>query len=80
MWNGLPCTVFDTVDGFVECLLNGFKGAVNRWLLPWVVFSSVFRDAGDCGVTKAIYQQLCFSHFFPKQRKRQILHTYNSKN
>ena len=32
MWNDLPYTVFDTG------MLNGFKGAVNRWLLPRVVF------------------------------------------
>ena len=49
LWNDLPFTVVDigTVDGF--------KGAVNRWLLPRVVFSSVFRDAGAFGVAKAIY-------------------------
>ena len=28
IYNDLPCTVFDTGK------LNGFKGAVNRWLLP----------------------------------------------
>ena len=28
MWNNLPCTVFDTGT------LNGFKGAVSRWLHP----------------------------------------------
>ena len=26
------------------------------------MFSSIFRDAGACGVAKAIYKQLCFSH------------------
>ena len=36
-------------------------GAVNRWLLPSVVFFSVFRGAGACGVAKAIYEQFCFS-------------------
>ena len=54
LWNDLPYTVFDTGT------LDGFKGAVNRWLLPWVVFSSVFRGRGACGVAKAIYKQLCF--------------------
>ena len=56
MWNDLPCTVFDTG------MLDGFKGALNSLFLPWVVFSSVFRGAGDCVVAKAIYKQLCFSH------------------
>ena len=28
LWNDLPCNVFDTG------MLDGFKGAVNRWLLP----------------------------------------------
>ena len=32
LWNDLPSTVFDTGT------LDGFNGAVNRWLLPWVVF------------------------------------------
>ena len=32
MWNDLPYTVFDTRT------LDRFKGAVNRWLLPWIVF------------------------------------------
>ena len=36
MWNDLSYTVFDTET------LDGFKGEVNRWLLPLVVFSSVF--------------------------------------
>ena len=43
MWNDLPYAVFDTGT------LDGFKRAVNRWLLPLVCFS-VLRDAGDCGV------------------------------
>ena len=45
-----------------ECgmMLDGLKGAVNRWLLPWVVFSSVFRGAGACGVAKPISKQFCF--------------------
>ena len=30
-------------------MLDGFKGAVNRWLLSWVCFS-VFRGAGACGI------------------------------
>ena len=55
-WNDLPYTVFDTGK------LNVFKGAVNRWLLPWVVFSSVFCSAGACGAPKATYIQLGFSH------------------
>ena len=33
MWNDLPYIVFDTGT------LYGFKGVVNRWLLPCVVFS-----------------------------------------
>ena len=32
VWNDLPYTVFDTRT------LDGFKGAVNRWLFPWVFF------------------------------------------
>ena len=55
VWNDLPYTVFDSGT------LDGFKGAVNRWLLPWVCFS-VFRGAGACGVAKEIYKQLCFSN------------------
>ena len=53
--NDLPNTVFDTGT------LDGFKGAVNHWLLPWVVFSS-FCGVGACGVAKAIYKQLCFPY------------------
>ena len=53
-WNDLPYTAFDTGT------LDGFKGAVNRWLLPKVVFTSVFRGAGVSGVAKVIYKQLCF--------------------
>ena len=56
LWNDLPYTEFDTGT------LDGFKGGVNRWLLPWVMFPSVFRGAGACGVAKAIYKQLCLSH------------------
>ena len=37
--------------------LDGFKGAFNRWLLPLVVFSSVFRGSGACGVANAIYKK-----------------------
>ena len=33
MWNDFPYSVFDTGT------LDGFKGAVKRWLLPWIVFS-----------------------------------------
>ena len=55
MRNDLPYSVFDTGT------LDGFKGAVNRWLLPFVVFSSVFRGAGACSVAKTIYKKLCFS-------------------
>ena len=51
MWN--PYTVFDTGT------LDVFKGAVNRWLLPWVMFFFSFRDAHACG---ANHKQLCFSH------------------
>ena len=49
LWNDLPYTVFDTGT------LDGFKGAVNRWLLPCVVYFLVFRGAGACGVEKTIY-------------------------
>ena len=34
LWNSLPYIVFDTGK------LDVFKGAVNSWLLPWVVFFS----------------------------------------
>ena len=53
--NSPTLAVFDT--GTLEL----FEGAANRWLLPWVVFSSVFRGAGACGVTKAIHEKYCFS-------------------
>ena len=53
MWNNLPYSVFDTGT------LDGFTRAVNRWLLPSVVFLS-FRGAGACGVAKAIYNNLAF--------------------
>ena len=55
MWNDLPYSEFDTG------MLEGFKGAVNCWLLAWIiVLSSVFRGAGACGVAKAIHK-----YFFP---------------
>ena len=47
-------TVFDTG------MLNGFKGAVNRWLLASLVFPSFFSGAGACGVAKSTYEQLVF--------------------
>ena len=47
-------TVFDTGK------LDGFKGALNRWLLPRVVFSSVFRGADDCGVAKQFFNSFVF--------------------
>ena len=56
MLNDLPYAVFDN-----GTTLDGFKEAVNRWLLPCVCFL-VFRGAGACGVAYAIYKQLCFSH------------------
>ena len=59
MWNDLPFTVFDIGT------LDGLKGAVNRWLLPWVVFSSIFRGTGSCAVYKqclTIYKQFCLSN------------------
>ena len=55
MRDNLSYTVFDTET------LDWFKSVVNRWLLPWVVFSSVFRSAGACGLAKAVYKQLSFS-------------------
>ena len=57
---GMTIPTYTVVD---TGTLDGFKGAVNRWLLPWVVFWSVFRGTGACGVVKAIYKQLCFSYF-----------------
>ena len=51
-WNYLANSVFDT----------GFECEVKRWLLPLVVFFSVFRGAGACGFAKEIYKQFCFSH------------------
>ena len=41
MWNELPNTVFDTG------MFDGFKVAVNRWLLPRARFFSVFCGAGE---------------------------------
>ena len=55
LWNDLPYIVFDIGTR------DGFKGAVNRWLLPLVVLSLVFHGALACGVAKAIYIRLCFS-------------------
>ena len=40
--------------------LDEFKGAVNRWLLPRVAFSSVFRVAGACGVAKQFINNFVF--------------------
>ena len=54
MWNDLPYTVFDTGT------LDGFKGAVNRWLLPSVVFSSVFRGAVSCWFQKQFINSFVF--------------------
>ena len=61
MWNDLLHTVFDTET------LDGFKGAVICWLLPRVVFTSVFCGTGASGVVKAIYEQF-FSPFGPLLR------------
>ena len=54
MWNGLPYTVFDTGT------LDGFKGAVNRWLLARVVFSSIFYGACACEVRKEFINNFVF--------------------
>ena len=54
MWNDLPYNVCDTGT------LDGFIGAVERWLLPLLVFSSVFRGVGTCGVAKAICKNFVF--------------------
>ena len=54
MWNDLPYIVFDTR------ILDMFKGAVNCWLLPWVLFSSVFCSSGACVIVKAIYNNSIF--------------------
>ena len=40
--------------------LDGFKGAVNLWLLPSVVFSSLFHGAGACGVAKQLMDNIIF--------------------
>ena len=37
MWNAIPYTVVD------NGMLDGLKGAANRWFLPCVVFLTVFR-------------------------------------
>ena len=57
--------IFATLCLKPERWMHVFKGPVNRWLLPWVVFSWVFHGAGACGVAKAIYKQLCFSPLGP---------------
>ena len=54
MWNDLPYTVLDTG------MLDGFKGAVNHWLLPCVVF--FFHGTGAYGVAKAIINTFVFPH------------------
>ena len=46
MWNDLPSTVFDTGTS------NGFKEAVDPFMLPLEVFFSVFRSAGVIGFEK----------------------------
>ena len=60
VWNDLPYTVSDTGT------IDGIKGAVNRWLLPWVVFFCFpwRRCLWDC---EAILKQFYFSPlgFFP---------------
>ena len=57
MWN-FPYTIFDTGT------LNGFKGAVNRWLLPRVVFSFSVPQM-LVGLRKGIYKQVCIFHLGP---------------
>ena len=52
---------FFSLNVFDTRTLDGFKGAVNRWLLPWVCFS-VFRGAGACWIVLAIYKHFYFSH------------------
>ena len=47
IWNDLPDTVFNIGT------LDGFKGAVKRWLLHWVVFSLIF-----CGVLRCQFSVL----------------------
>ena len=54
MWDDLSYTVFDTRT------LDGFKGAVNRWLLSRVVFSSIFRGAGIVGLQKQFINNVVF--------------------
>ena len=55
VWNDLPYTMFETGT------LDGFKEAVNHWLLPLVYFS-IFRGIGACVVAESIYKQFCLSH------------------
>ena len=69
MWNDLPYTEFQTGT------LDGFKGAVNCWLHPWVVFSSVFRGEGTGAVAKAIYTSL-----FPPGRVLLVFNNNNNNN
>ena len=52
LWNDLPYTVFDTGT------LDGFKGAVNPWLLVFCNFPWRRCLWGSEG----IYKRLCFSH------------------
>ena len=40
--------------------LDGFKGVVNRWLLPRVVFFSVFRGSGASEVAKQFIKLMFF--------------------
>ena len=56
VWNDLSYTVFDTGT------LDGFKGAVNRWLLPWVCYS-VFRGACAVGLRKQFINNLVFPNW-----------------
>ena len=54
LYADLACTLF-----YIKTL-NRLKRAINRWLLPWVMFLPVLRGAGACGVASAICKQLCF--------------------
>ena len=48
MWNNLSNTVFETGT------LDGVEGAVNCWLLSQIVFPSVYRGTGACGVRSIV--------------------------
>ena len=68
IWNDLPYTVFDTDT------LDGFK-AVNRWLLHWIVFSSVF-----CGVACVVCETNISTIFFTTWPCAEGINNNNNNN